>query len=50
MVVVAGGFEVQRGKQRESKGLEEVFGEFGAEITHFVPFEFGVEFNPRATG
>lgn len=50
MVVVAGGFEVKRGKQRERKRLEEVFGEFGAEVAHFIPFEFGVEFDPRATG
>jgi len=41
---------VQRGKQREGKGLEEVFGKFRAEIAHFVPFEAGSEFNPRATG
>ena len=27
-----------------------VFGEFGAEIPYFIPFEFGVEFDPRAAG
>ncbi len=50
MVVVTGGFEVQRGKQRKRKRLEEVFGKFSAEIAHFVLFEAGSEFNPRTTG
>ena len=50
MVVIACGFEVKRGKYRKRERLEEMFGEFGAEIAHFIPFEFGVEFNPRATG
>jgi hypothetical protein len=50
VVVVAGGFEVERGEQRECQRLEKMFGEFGAEIAHFVPFEFSVEFDPRAAG
>jgi hypothetical protein len=50
VVVVAGGFKVQRGEQRKCEGLEEMFGEFGAEIAHFIPFEAGSEFNPRTAG
>ena len=50
VVVVADGFEMKRGKQRERNGLEEVFCEFGAEITYFVSFEFCIEFDPRAAG
>ena len=50
VIVVAGGLEVERGEQRECHRLEKMFGEFGAEIAHFVAFEFGVEFDPRSAG
>ena len=50
MVVVAGGFEVKRGEQRECQRLEKMFGEFGAEIADFIPFEFCIEFDPRSAG
>lgn len=50
MIVVAGGFEVERGEQRECQRLEKMLGEFGAEIANFVAFEFGVEFEPRSAG
>lgn len=50
VVVFAGGFEVERGEQRERKGLEEVFGEFSAEIANFIAFEAGSEFDPRSAG
>lgn len=48
VVVVAGGFEVERGEQRECQGLEKMFGEFGAEIANFIAFEAGREFDPRS--
>lgn len=50
VVVVTSSFEVKRGEQRECQGLEEMLGQFGAEIADFIAFEAGREFDPRATG
>ena len=48
VIVVAGGFEMERGEQREYQRLKKMLGEFGAEIANFIAFEFSVEFDPRS--
>lgn len=45
MVVIASRFQVQGRKHRKRNELEEMLGQFGAEIAHFVAFEFSVEFS-----
>lgn len=48
VVVVAFCLDVQGGEHREGDGLEEVFGELGAEIAHFVAFEIRFELDERS--
>lgn len=48
VVVGAVNFDVQGGEYNEGDKLEKMFGQFGAEIAHFVTFEIGFELDERS--